>query len=241
MIQTIAFYVLTTVLTAIFVWTFISPSEIPFDLGQVVTLVGATLLVGSMLLIPWITTDPLDVRNENLVWLESKPNLWQSTQVIMSIREQQLPNASQPFDMETYLCDTSNRQRWWALLERHTQLSAWQLLLKAPTFHLSFTLTLWARWIFAVGILALIGVQHFIGMKDSGHVLRRLLLGLSVLQFLFAVFQIPGADTMGLRQDFKLDYINLLAGVRISGGMWWSLAGLLLIIFGLIAEETDLF
>jgi hypothetical protein len=72
----------------------------------------------------------------------------------------------------------------------------------------------------AVGILVIIGAQHFIGIKDSGHLLRRLLLGLSVLLFLFAIFQIPGADTLGLRQDFKLDYINLLAGVQTRGGMW---------------------
>jgi len=95
------------------------------------------------------------------------------------------------------------------LLESRTGLSAWQLLLKAPTFSLVFTITLWGRLVLGTSALLTGLALPFFGLADRDRLIRRLLGGLVAFLLVLALFQIPGADTLGLRQEFKLDYINL--------------------------------
>ena len=272
MIQTVAFYVLAIIAAVLVGWAFFSPYGFPIRPGRMVYLAGAALLLASLLLLPWITADPPDVRAENLAWLKAEPVPWWAVRAIMAIREGRLPDSSEAFDLKAYLCDTPERGRWYALLENHTRLSAWQLLLKAPTFSLPFTITLWGRLVLSIGALlagiglSLLGRETSASLRSpaSRHtafprastrisrkqnaafarpvgVTRKVLGALAAFLLALALFQIPGADTRGLRQEFKLDYINLLAGVRIGGGMWWSLAGLTVIVVGLSLEEVDSF
>jgi hypothetical protein len=240
MIQIIAFYPVVVIATILVGWAFLSPYTFPVRPGWTLCLTGAVILMASLLLLPWITADPPDVRAENLAWLKSKPNPWWSARAIIAIREKRIPNPLEAFDLKGYLCDTPRRERWYMLLENHTSLSAWQLLLKAPTFSLMFTASLWGRLVLSTGALLTGMVLPFLGLEDRGGLTRKVLGGLAAILLVLALFQIPGADTLGLRQEFKLDYINLLAGVRINGGMWWSLAGLAAIVVGLLVEEVDL-
>jgi len=240
-IQIIAFYGLVVLAVGLVGWAFFSSHTFPIRPGWALSLAGAVILIASLLLLPWITADPPEVRAENLAWLQTEPNPWWPARAMIAIREKKLPNPFETFDLQGYLCDSPERKRWCALLEDHTSLSGCQLLLKAPAFSLPFTITLWGRLVLGIVVL-LIGIAlPLLGVEDGGGIVSKVLSGLATVFLVLALLQIPGADTLGLRQEFKLDYINLLAGVRTGGGMWWSLTALAVIVAGFAVEETDLF
>jgi len=91
MIQTIVFYTLVVVAGALVAWAFFSPYTFPIQPGSMLYLAGAVILMASLLLLPWITTDPPGVRTENLTWLKSEPYQWWAVRAIIAIREKQIP------------------------------------------------------------------------------------------------------------------------------------------------------
>lgn len=236
----ITFYVLLAIVFGLLLWAFFMPHKFPFPFGRIVFLAGAIVLLASLLLLPWITADPQDIRTQNLAWLRTKPNPWWPERTLIAIREKLFPDPTETFDLNKYLCDTLERKRWCNLIENHTSLSAWELLREAPTFSLLFKVTLWARLALSTGILVASIASPLFHLDNLDLRLKRALASLAMILLVLALFQIPGADTLGLRQEFKLDYINLLAGIQTSGGMWWSLAGLALIVLGWIVEDLDL-
>ncbi|MCX6031846.1 MAG: hypothetical protein NT169_21410 [Chloroflexi bacterium] len=240
MVSIIVFSILVILCAAALGWALLSPATCPLPPARALYLVGAVILLASLLLLPWIVTDSPAVRAQNLAWLRSKPNPWWPARIVMAAHEQQIPNPLENFDLQAYLCDTPSRKQWCALLTGHTALSGWQLLIRAPTFSLPFKAVLAGRFLLGVcALLAGIFLQVF-DLAETGWLIRRILIGLAAVLVLLAVLQIPAVDTLGLRQDFKLDYINLLAGVRLGGGMWWALVGLILIAAGLFVEERSL-
>jgi len=240
-IQFIAFYGLVVLAVGLVGWAFFSSHTFPIRPGWALSLAGAAILLASLLLLPWIVADPPEVRAENLAWLQTKPNPWWPARAMIAIREKKLPNPFETFDLQGYLCDSPERKHWCALLENHTRLSGCQLLLRAPAFSLLFTITLWGRSVLGIVVLLAGIALPFFGVEDRDGLASKVLCGLAAVLLVLALFQIPGTDTLGLRQQFKLDYINLLAGVRTGGGMWWSLAALAVIVAGFAVEEIDLF
>ena len=93
--------------------------------------------------------------------------------------------------------------------------------------------------VLGIGVLLTAIALHLLAIEDPDKFASKVLGGVAAVLLVLALFQIPAADTLGLRQEFKLDYINLLAGVRISSGMWWSLAGLAAIVVGFVVEGLD--
>ena len=239
MISIIVFYVLVVLAIGLACQSFLSPDALPLRPGWTLSLAGAVILLASMLFLPWLTADPPDVRAENLAWLKTKPNPWWPARAIIAVREKKIPNPLETFDLKGYLCDTPERQRWCTLLENHTSLRAWQLVLGAPTFSVLFKVTLWGRLVLGICVLLAGITMPLLGVEDRDGLASRVLGGLAVVLLVLALFQISVADTLGLRQSFKLDYINLLAGVRINSGMWWSLTGLAVIVVGFVVEELD--
>ena len=170
MISIIVFYVLVVLAVGLVSWSFLSPGAFPLRPGWALSLTGAVILLASMLFLPWLTADPQDVRAENLAWLKTKPNPWWPARAIIAVREKEIPNPLETFDLKGYLCDTPKRQRWCALLENHTSLSAWQLLVKAPAFSILFNVTLWGRLVLGVHYVILTARQlppHVVGWKGE--------------------------------------------------------------------------
>jgi hypothetical protein len=235
--QTIVFYVLFGVLCVLTVLILRSPDRFPLRPGLIVMMGGALIVVASTWLLPWVVADSPAARARNVEWLKAKPNPWWAARVVIAAREHQVPNPFENFDLQVYLCDTPQRKQWCDLLSGRTSLTAGQLLLRAPVLSWLFTGSLWARLILAVVALAAGLLLQDESRAQDARTFRRALLGVTVVLLLLALFQIPVADTLGLRQQFKADYINLLAGVRSGSGMWWVMAGMAVMAAGLVGEE----
>lgn len=236
MIQIIVFYTLITIVSGLAGWVFFKPKFFPFPPGRVLSMAGAIILIASTLLLPWISAEPPEVRSENLAWFMTDPNPWWPARTIIAVREKKLPNPMENFDLQGYLCNTPELARWWQLLENRTSLSAWQLLIRAPTFSPLFKIVGWGRLVVSIILLVAGIVLPYFYLEEVEEITIKALGVLVAILFLITLFQIPGADTLGLRQEFKLDYINLLAGVQLSIGMWWSLVGLIIIIAGCVIQ-----
>jgi len=203
---------------------------------KALSFIGTILLLTSFFGMPWVQFGGQEYFDANLHWFVDQANLQQVVEVVPD----QFPFLRWEPKGEQGLL------RWflgepklvWLVqrAQRAAHVTGWDLSVSPCPVSLYFRLALYL--LLAVGIVTLI--WNPISLADVTSKFHKVIaigcgvIALVVLLFLFQC--LPTIDTLGIRGDFKLSLLLLMAGAHVGWGVWFAFIGLALLIIGAILE-----
>lgn len=228
-----AFGGLLLVVILLWVWYIRSQGVERFRPAQaLLTFSGAVIVLGSLILLPWIhSLDPASA-DRRVQELASEPRLQQvlgRVPKLCQFLHMRCPltaeNLREPFDKP-------DLQAIWQLVRQRRYVSGWVLWRKMPRIGNGLR---WALFL-SVSASAIGLIWSAISLIVELGLARKAVAGfyalVALLALLLLLSLVPSVDTLGVSNDLSIAWLALLAGLRTGCGIGWALLGLGLLIIG---------
>lgn len=191
--------------------------------------IGAMLVLGAFMILPWAVTGPSGVFTRNASWLVDQAAYLELLRQVPVVQEKVAALQLDTVDDIRLLLARPETSQFLAQVEQGGSFSAWQLLQMARP------VSLWLPIALVAGLLAafLALVASLVAQASASRAGAMLGAGagvVAVIGLALLLGKLPFIDTLGVTDNFVVRLIAVLGEVRVAAGGWWMAAGLLLVV-----------